>query len=47
VLYISPLHGLFDVTYPEFEDWITALAFMAITFGVLEIGKLVMSRRKK
>jgi Ca2+-transporting ATPase len=47
VLYIPPLHGLFEVTYPEFEDWITALAFMAITFGVLEIGKLVMSRRKK
>ena len=47
VLYIPPLHGLFDVTYPELVDWMTALAFMAITFGVLEIGKFVTTRRRK
>ena len=47
VLYTPLLHGIFDVTYPELIDWITAIVFTAITFGVLEIGKYVVSRRQK
>jgi Ca2+-transporting ATPase len=45
VLYTPPLHSLFDVTYPEVIDWITAVVFTLITFASLEIGKYVTSRR--
>jgi Ca2+-transporting ATPase len=45
VLYTPQLQSLFDVTYPEVIDWITAVVFTLITFASLEIGKYVTSRR--
>jgi Ca2+-transporting ATPase len=47
VLYVPQLHGVFDVTYPELMDWVTALIFMAVTFASIEVGKFLTSRRSK
>ena len=46
VLYTPQLHSLFDVTYPEFFDWIVAITFTLIVFFSIEIGKYVASRRR-
>jgi len=47
VLYVPQLHEVFDVTYPELMDWVTALIFMAVTFASIEVGKFLTSRRSK
>jgi Ca2+-transporting ATPase len=47
VLYTPGLNSLFDVTAPEALDWAFAILFTAITFGSLEIGKYVTSRKRK
>ncbi len=47
VLYVPQLHSLFDVTYPEAIDWITAVVFMLIAFSALEVGKYLTSRGHK
>jgi len=46
VLYIPAFHGIFDVTYPQAFDWITAIAFSLIVFLSLEIGKYFASRKR-
>ena len=46
VLY-TPLQNVFYVNAPELQDWIYAIVFTAITFGSLEIGKYVASKRRK
>ena len=46
VLY-SPLQTVFGVTSPEPLDWAFAILFTAITFGSLEIGKYIASKRRK
>ena len=47
VLYTPGLQTLFGVTSPEPIDWAFAILFTAITFGSLEIGKYIASRRRK
>jgi len=47
VLYTPGLQTLFGVTSPEVIDWAFAILFTAITFGSLEIGKYIASRRRK
>jgi len=47
VLYVPGLNSLFDVTAPEPLDWAFAILFTAITFGSLELGKYVASKRRK
>ncbi len=46
VLY-SPLQTVFGVTSPEPLDWAFAILFTAITFGSLETGKYIASKRRK
>jgi hypothetical protein len=46
VLY-SPLQTVFGVTSPEPLDWAFAILFTAITFGSLEMGKYIASKRRK
>jgi Ca2+-transporting ATPase len=46
VLY-TPINTLFGVTPPEPIDWAFAILFTAITFGSLEVGKYIASRRRK
>jgi Ca2+-transporting ATPase len=47
VLYIPGLNSAFNVTAPEPLDWAFAIAFTAITFSALEIGKFIASKRRK
>jgi Ca2+-transporting ATPase len=47
VLYIPGLNSAFNVNAPEPLDWAFAILFTAITFGALEIGKYVASRKRK
>jgi Ca2+-transporting ATPase len=47
VLYLPPLHGIFEVTYPRLSDWAVAIAFVMVTFSVIEIGKHIASKRRK
>jgi Ca2+-transporting ATPase len=47
VLYTPGFQGLFGVNAPGPVEWGFALLFTAITFGSLEIGKYVASRRRK
>lgn len=47
VLYTPILQGLFDVHAPEPIDWAFAILFTAITFGSLEIGKYIASKRRE
>ena len=47
VLYTPGINAAFDVTAPEPLDWAFAILFTAITFGSLEIGKYIASRRRK
>jgi Ca2+-transporting ATPase len=46
VLY-TPLQNVFYVNAPELQDWAYAILFTAITFGSLEIGKYIASKRRK
>ena len=46
VLY-SPLQTVFGVTSPEPLDWAFAILFTTITFGSLEMGKYIASKRRK
>ena len=47
VLYTPGIQTLFGVTSPEPIDWAFAILFTAITFGSLEIGKYIASKRRK
>jgi Ca2+-transporting ATPase len=47
ILYTPGLNVLFDVNAPEPIDWAFAIAFTAITFTTLEMGKYFASRRRK
>ena len=47
VLYIPQMHGLFEVTYPGAQVWLVAIAFTLITFTSLELGKYLVSKRRK
>ncbi len=47
VLYLPGLNSAFGVTAPEPLDWAFAILFAAITFGSLELGKYVASRRRR
>jgi len=47
VLYTPVFQDLFDVHAPELVDWGIAMLFTAITFGSLEIGKYIASKRRK
>jgi Ca2+-transporting ATPase len=46
VLY-TPIQTVFGVTSPEPLDWAFAILFTAITFGSLELGKYIASKRRK
>jgi P-type Ca2+ transporter type 2C len=46
VLYTPGLNSAFNVNAPEPLDWAFAVLFTAITFGSLEMGKWIMSRRR-
>jgi Ca2+-transporting ATPase len=47
VLYTPGLNSVFSVSAPEPLDWGFAVLFTAITFGSLELGKYIASRRRK
>jgi Ca2+-transporting ATPase len=47
VLYTPGLNAAFNVNAPEPLDWAFAVLFTAITFGSLETGKYIASRRRK
>jgi Ca2+-transporting ATPase len=47
VLYTPGLNSAFNVSAPELLDWAFAILFTAITFGSLETGKWIASRRYK
>ncbi|MBS7632597.1 cation-translocating P-type ATPase, partial [Candidatus Bathyarchaeota archaeon] len=47
VLYTPGLNTVFNVGAPEPLDWAFAIAFTAIVFGSLEIGKYISSRKRK
>ena len=47
ILYTPGIQTLFGVTSPEPIDWAFAILFTAITFGSLEIGKYIASKRRK
>jgi Ca2+-transporting ATPase len=47
VLYVPGLNSVFSVHAPEPLDWAFAVLFTAITFGSLEIGKFIASKRSK
>jgi len=47
VLYTPGLNSAFSVSAPEPLDWAFAVLFTAITFGSLETGKYIASRRPK
>jgi Ca2+-transporting ATPase len=47
VLYTPFLNSAFGVSPPELLDWGFAILFTAITFGTLEMGKFVASKRRK
>jgi Ca2+-transporting ATPase len=46
VLYTPGVNAAFNVAVPQALDWALAIMFMAITFGSLEIGKYIASRRR-
>ena len=46
VLYTPQLQSVFDVTYPQVMNWITAIASMGVAFASLEIGKHFTSRKQ-
>ena len=47
VLYTPGIQTLFGVTSPEPIDWAFAILFTAISFGALEIGKYIATKRRK
>jgi hypothetical protein len=47
VLYTPGIQTLFGVTSPEPVDWAFAILFTAISFGALEIGKYIATKRRK
>jgi Ca2+-transporting ATPase len=47
VLYTPGLNSAFNVSAPEPLDWAFAVLFTAIVFGSLEIGKYIVSKRRK
>jgi Ca2+-transporting ATPase len=47
VLYTPGIQTMFGVTSPEPLDWAFAILFTAITFGSLEVGKYIASKRRK
>jgi P-type Ca2+ transporter type 2C len=47
ILYTPGIQGFFDVHAPEVIDWVVAVAFAAIIFSVLEVGKYLTSKRRK
>jgi Ca2+-transporting ATPase len=47
VLYTPGFQALFGVTSPQLIDWAYAILFTAITFGSLEFGKYLASKRRK
>jgi P-type Ca2+ transporter type 2C len=47
VLYTPGIQGFFDVQSPQAIDWAVAVAFAAIVFSVLELGKYVACKRRK
>jgi len=47
VLYTPSVQTLFDVSSPEPLDWAFAILFTTITFGSLEIGKYIASKRRR
>jgi len=47
ILYTPGLNSVFSVGAPEPLDWGFAVLFTAITFGSLELGKYIASRRRK
>jgi Ca2+-transporting ATPase len=47
VLYTPGLNAVFGVHAPELMDWAYAVLFTAITFGSLETGKYIASKRRK
>jgi Ca2+-transporting ATPase len=47
ILYTPGIQTLFGVSSPEPIDWAFAILFTAITFGSLEIGKYIASKRRK
>ena len=46
VLYTPGLNASFNVNAPELLDWAFAILFTAITFGSLETGKWIASRKR-
>jgi Ca2+-transporting ATPase len=46
VLYVPGIQSIFGVSSPKLMDWAVAILFTAITFGSLEIGKYVASKRR-
>ena len=47
VLYTPGIQTVFGVTSPEPIDWAFAILFTAITFGALETGKYIATKRRK
>jgi len=47
VLYTPSVQMLFDVSSPEPLDWAFAILFTTITFGSLETGKYIASKRRR
>ena len=47
VLYTPGIQVIFGVNAPELIDWALAILFTVITFGSLEMGKYVASKRRK
>jgi Ca2+-transporting ATPase len=47
VLYTPGLNSAFGVSAPELLDWAFAILFTAITFGSLETGKWIASKRSE
>ena len=47
ILYTPGIQGIFGVNSPELMDWIVSVAFAAIVFSVLELGKYVACKRRK
>jgi P-type Ca2+ transporter type 2C len=47
ILYTPGLRTVFDVNAPENIDWAIAILLAALVFSVLEIGKYIVSRRRR
>jgi Ca2+-transporting ATPase len=47
ILYTPGIQGIFEVHSPDLMDWIVSVAFAAIVFSVLELGKYVAWKRRK